>query len=163
MKKITNLKCLSWQCCRLDRNFDLVLQSVKVFPVTWCTFLRLGEISGCVKCVRVSRINYCRRWRDDGNDKSQILKLKHSSTDMASLWLFLRRECPIVTKMATEALHPFSTSYLCEAGFSAMNTMKGMNRSRLQTLEEDLRVRLSTIQPQAKDIMRRHQARVSHW
>jgi hypothetical protein len=46
----------------------------------------------------------------------------------------------ITTKKAIQELLPFSTSYLCEAGFSAMNTIKSKNRSKPQTLEEDLRV-----------------------
>jgi hypothetical protein len=52
------------------------------------------------------------------------LKLKRSSTDMASFWLSLRQEYPIITKKAAEALWPFSISYVCEAGFSATNMMK---------------------------------------
>jgi hypothetical protein len=90
------------------------------------------------------------------------LKLKHSSTDMASFWLSLRQEYPVITKKVIEVLLPFSTSYLSEAGFSAMNTMKSVNRSRLQTLEEDLRVCLLTIRPRTRDIMRQYEAQVSH-
>jgi hypothetical protein len=59
---------------------------------------------------------------------------------MASFWLSLQQEYPIITKKGIEALLPFSASYLCETGFSVMNMMKRKNRSRLQTLEEDLRV-----------------------
>jgi hypothetical protein len=51
----------------------------------------------------------------------------------------------IMTKRATKALLPLSKLYLCEAGFSVINMMKSKNRSQLQTLEEDLRVCLSTI------------------
>jgi hypothetical protein len=64
---------------------------------------------------------------------------------MASFWWSLRQEYRVITKKAIEGLFPFSGMYLCEAGFSAMNTMKSKNRARLRTLEEDLRVRLSTI------------------
>jgi hypothetical protein len=78
------------------------------------------------------------------------LKLKHSSTDTASFCLSLRQDYPIITKKATEAFCPFSGMYLCEAGFSAMNMVKSKNRLWLQTLEEDLRVGLSTIPPQTR-------------
>jgi hypothetical protein len=91
------------------------------------------------------------------------LKLKCSSTDTASLWLPLWQEYHIITKKATEALWPFSAEYLCEAGFSSMNMMKSTNKLRLQTLQEDVRVGLSTIRPQTRDIMRHHQAQVPHW
>jgi hypothetical protein len=53
--------------------------------------------------------------------------------------------------------------YLCETGFSAMNTIKKKSRSWLQTLEEDLRACLSTIWSLIRDIVRHHQAQVSHW
>jgi hypothetical protein len=53
--------------------------------------------------------------------------------------------------------------YLCEACSSATNTMKSKNTSRLQTLEEDLRVCLSTIRPRTRNNIRHHQAHDSHW
>jgi hypothetical protein len=85
--------------------------------------------------------------------------MKHSSTFLSSL----QQECPIITKKALEALLPFSVPHLCEAGFAAMNTMKSKKRSRLQTLEEDLRVCLRAIRPRTRDSMRHHQAQVSQW
>jgi hypothetical protein len=44
-----------------------------------------------------------------------------------------------------------------------MNTIKSKNRSKPQTLEEDLRVWLSPIRPRTRDIMRHCLAQVSHW
>jgi hypothetical protein len=84
---------------------------------------------------------------------------KHSSTDMAPFWFSPPQEDPIITEKAIKILLAFSTPYLCEAGFSAMSTMKRKNRSGLQTPEEDLRLCLSTIRPRREDIMRRHQHR----
>jgi hypothetical protein len=52
------------------------------------------------------------------------LKPKHSSADTALFWLSLQQAYPIITKKVIEALFPFSTSYLCEAGFSAMNMIE---------------------------------------
>jgi hypothetical protein len=87
------------------------------------------------------------------------LKLKNS-TDMVPLWFSLQQEYSITNK-AIDALLPFSTQYH-GAGFSTIYTMKRKNRSRLQALEEDLRVSLSTIRPRTRDIMRHNQAQVSH-
>lgn len=106
------------------------------------------------------------------NDLTEIrndsgLKLKPLSTNMTSFWLSLREECPIIIKKATEVLHPFSGSYLCEADFSAMNTMKSKTRSRIRKfrhcMKGDLRVCLSIIRPRTRYIMKKHQAQVSHW
>jgi hypothetical protein len=88
--------------------------------------------------------------------KDKRLELKHSSTDLASFWLPPQQEYPIITEKEIEALLPFSTSYLCEVGFSAMSKMKARKRSQLQTLEEDLSVCLSTIRPRTRDIKRHH-------
>jgi hypothetical protein len=66
--------------------------------------------------------------------KDRRLKLKLSSTYTASLWLSLQQEYSIITKKVIEALLPFSSSCLCEAGFSAVNTTKSKNRSLLHTL-----------------------------
>ncbi|XP_042234779.1 zinc finger BED domain-containing protein 5-like [Homarus americanus] len=114
--------------CRLDKNLvSLILQSLSV--------------SACESAgLTVAEEDELTETRNDRG-----LKLKQLSTDMTSFWLSIREEYPIITKKAIEALLPFSTLYLCEAGFSAMNTMKSKNRSQLQTLEEDLRVCLSTI------------------
>jgi hypothetical protein len=103
-------------------------------------------------------------WNEPEDELTEIrngrkLNLKQSSTDTASFRLSLRQEYPI---KATEALLPVSTSCLCEAGFPTMNRMKSKNRSRLQTLEEDLRVCLSIIRPRTRGIMTRHQAQASH-
>jgi hypothetical protein len=63
---------------------------------------------------------------------------------------------------ATEALLPFSTWDLCEPSFSAVDTMKRKNRSRLRTLEEELRVCFANHTTADKGyIMRHHQAQVS--
>ncbi|XP_063785805.1 zinc finger BED domain-containing protein 5-like [Pseudophryne corroboree] len=157
--------------CRLDKNLvNLILQSLlllsnnidKYFPsldissLDWVRdpFVPSAYASAALSVAEEDELAEIR------NDRGQ--KLKHSSTDMASFWLSLRQEFPMVTKKVIEALLPFSTSYLCEAAFSAMNTMKCKNRSRLQSLEEDLRVCLSTIRPRTRDIMRHHQAQVSH-
>jgi hypothetical protein len=62
---------------------------------------------------------------DIGDDRRP--KLRRSSTDMGSFWLSLRKEYPIITKKATEALRPFCTSYLCETGFSVVNRVAASN------------------------------------
>ena len=43
-------------------------------------------------------------------------------------------------------LIPFSTSYLCETGFSAMLAIKNKYRSMLE-LKQDLRLKLTNIKP----------------
>jgi len=51
-----------------------------------------------------------------------------------------------------KVLIPFSTTYLCEAGFSTMTALKTKHRARL-TLEDDMRLALSKISPRIDQII----------
>ena len=59
---------------------------------------------------------------------------------------------PNLTKEATRMTIPFSTTYLCLSGFSAMMCMKNKHKNRLQ-LEDDLRVALSKTKPSFKRLL----------
>jgi hypothetical protein len=107
--------------------------------------------------LNVAEENELTKIRDD-----RKLEVKRSSIDMGPHSGCLRQEYPVITKKAIEALHPFSTSYQCEAGFSAMNATKPEIRSRLQTLEEDFRLCLSTIRTRKREIVRHREAQASH-
>jgi hypothetical protein len=151
------------ESCSLIKNLDLILQSLSKNIEKYFLSLDASSLDWVRHPVVLSAFESAELTAAEYDELAEIrndrrLKLKHSSTDMASFWLFLRQETPIMKKKETEALLPFSASDLCDAGFSAMNTMKSKNRSRLQTLEEYLRICLPTIRPQTRDTMRHHQA-----
>jgi hypothetical protein len=56
---------------------------------------------------------------------------------------------------------PFSTSYLCETGFSAMLAIKNKYRTRLE-LEPDIRLKLTKIKPNISKMCSLKQAQPSH-
>ena len=60
-----------------------------------------------------------------------------------------------------KTLIPFSTTYLCEVGFSAMTALTTKHKARL-TIEDDIRVCLSKISPRIDCIIGRHQQQSSH-
>ncbi|GFX89192.1 zinc finger BED domain-containing protein 5 [Trichonephila clavipes] len=62
---------------------------------------------------------------------------------------------------AFRILLPFSTSYLCETGFSAVAALKTKYRSQLN-IEKELRVSISNIKPSFENLCSARQAHGSH-
>ena len=79
-----------------------------------------------------------------------------------SFWIAIENEYPNIVKKALKLLLLFSTTYICELGFSAITTIKNKKRERLLSVEEEMRVCLSTIRPRIKEICRYHLGKVSH-
>lgn len=94
------------------------------------------------------------------NDRT--LKLKHSELNLNAFWLLVEKEYPAIAQKALRLLVQFSTSYLCEFGFSALTTIKHKKRAQLRSVEDELRVCLSKTRPNLKELCKKHQAQVSH-
>jgi hypothetical protein len=58
-------------------------------------------------------------------------------------------------------LMPFSTTYLCETGFSVLVVLKSKYRNKLD-VEPDLRLKLTSIQPNIKSLTLAMQHQPSH-
>ncbi|KAE8287209.1 Protein FAM200A [Larimichthys crocea] len=91
------------------------------------------------------------------------LKLQWGKLDLGSFWVAVSKEYPCLALRAVKLLFPFTTTYLCESGFSILATTKTKARNRLRaTLEATLRVSLSPIPPRLDLIVSQRQAQVSH-
>ena len=90
------------------------------------------------------------------------LKLKYSQLPLDAFWISVMEEYPALSKEAINVLLQFSTSYLCELGFSYLNNIKNKKRERLKNIQEELRVCLSHIRPQIAAVVKKHQAQLSH-
>uniref|UniRef100_A0A3B4Y6R1 HAT C-terminal dimerisation domain-containing protein n=1 Tax=Seriola lalandi dorsalis TaxID=1841481 RepID=A0A3B4Y6R1_SERLL len=91
------------------------------------------------------------------------LKLQWGKLDLGSFWIAVSKEYPCLALRAVKLLLPFTTTYLCESGFSIVATTKTKAQNRLRTtLETTLRVSLSPIQPRLDLIVSQRQAQVSH-
>lgn len=99
---------------------------------------------------------------DMSADSTLKVKFEKSDVTVAAFWHGTLGEYPNLAKKAISLLLPFSTSYLCEQAFSAMATIKSKQRNRLLSLEDDMRVALSTIRPDIKSLCSKHQPQVSH-
>ena len=91
----------------------------------------------------------------------RTLKLKFSELTLDQFWLVCASEYPTISHHAIDQLLHFPTTYLCELAFSTLVYMKNKTRSRL-SVEQDLRVALSSVPPRIKKICAPRQAHVSH-
>lgn len=93
---------------------------------------------------------------NDGGFKSMF-----ETTTLPVFWIKVMAEYPEIATTALKALLPFPTSYLCEAGFSAVTTTKTKQRNRLD-ISNTLRVSLSPITPRWDRLVAEKQAQGSH-
>ncbi|XP_074477029.1 SCAN domain-containing protein 3-like [Sebastes fasciatus] len=89
------------------------------------------------------------------------LKSVFETTTLPVFWIKVSAEYPEIATTALKTLLPFPTSYLCEAGFSAVTATKTKLRSRLDK-SNTLRVSLSPITPRWDRLVAEKQAQGSH-
>ncbi|UYV81214.1 hypothetical protein LAZ67_20000353 [Cordylochernes scorpioides] len=87
---------------------------------------------------------------------------KHSEESINSFWININCDYPLIAKRALNILLQFSTSYLCEFGFSALVNIKTKKRERLINVEDNMRVALSHLRPNINEIMKKRQPQISH-
>jgi len=92
----------------------------------------------------------------------RMLKLKHEELNLDVWWILVENEYPAIAEKALRLLLQFSTSYVCEFGFSVITTIKHKKRERLLSVEDELCVSLLNIRPRVKLLCRNQQAQVSH-
>jgi len=106
------------------------------------------------------------------DEKNEFIDMCSSSTirilfnsqksNIGSFWLNLASEYPSISQKAILLLLPFSTSYLCEQAFSALNNIKTSSRNRLKNVEPDLCLAVSTVSPQIEELCKKYQSQISH-
>ena len=89
------------------------------------------------------------------------LKSIYKTTTLPVFWIKIKTEYPDMATKALKTLLPFPTSYLCEAGFSAMTATKTKLWSRLD-IRNRLRVSLPPIAPRWDRLIAEKQAQGSH-
>ena len=90
------------------------------------------------------------------------LQPKHNEMDLDNFWISVRHEYLQLFQQAIHILLPFVTTYLCESAFSSLTSIKNKQRSGLKSVEHELRVCLSDIQPRIKTICASMQSHPSH-
>jgi hypothetical protein len=91
------------------------------------------------------------------------LKRDFNRRKLTQFWLSVQQTCPTLSTEAMKVLLPFSSSYICEVGFSAMVGMKTKFRNKLQSWNS-LRLKITRIVTDANAVINsnRKQAHQSH-
>ncbi|GFT51954.1 SCAN domain-containing protein 3 [Trichonephila clavipes] len=89
------------------------------------------------------------------------IKRQFCNKTLFQFWAEVDDEFTELKTKAFRILLPFSTSYLCETGFSAVVALKTKYRSQLN-IEKELRVSISNIKPSFENLCSARQAHGSH-
>ncbi|XP_056095124.1 zinc finger BED domain-containing protein 5-like [Rhinichthys klamathensis goyatoka] len=89
------------------------------------------------------------------------LKMDFSEKCLPAFWLKVATEYPELSDKALKWLVPFPTTYLCESGFSSLVMFKSKYWNRLN-IEPDLRLRLSSLEPDIQKLTSAKQHHPSH-
>lgn len=89
------------------------------------------------------------------------LQTEFKNIGLCEFWLNRESEYNSLSTKALKFLLPFTSTYLCESGFSAMLAIKNKYRSKLN-LEPSLRLKLSKIEPDIKMLISEMQIQPSH-
>ena len=73
---------------------------------------------------------------------SELLKIEFNAKTLEEFWCSQKQSYQSLAKQAIRSMIPFATTYLCEAGFLALVTMKTKHRNRMD-VQHDMRVALS--------------------
>ena len=92
---------------------------------------------------------------------SELLKIEFNAKTLEEFWSFQQQSYQSLGKQAIRSMIPFATTYLCEAGFSALVTMKTKHRNRMD-VQHDMRVALSKTHPQFNDLVQKTPQQASH-
>ena len=89
------------------------------------------------------------------------MRAHFNEVQLETFWSQCGAEFHVCHEAVMKVLIPFSTTYPCDAGFSAMTGLKTKCRARL-TIEDDMCVCLSKLSPFIVCIIGRHQQQSSH-
>ena len=97
---------------------------------------------------------------------NMALRDNHKNTTPTEFWMTYvsSDEFPHISKCCRKVLTMFGSTYVCEAGFSAMTNIKSKKRNSLndEHLENLMRAAVTEYKPQIKTIASTIQSQTSH-
>ena len=92
---------------------------------------------------------------------NSFAKIEYNSLSLNYFWVKMLPVYPKISKVSLLILIPFSSTYLCEAGFSSLLAIKTKQRNKLES-EGDLRCALSKTDPRLTKLVGKKEKQVSH-
>ena len=92
---------------------------------------------------------------------NQKKKAEFQHTDLQAFWIAQLSDAPTLAERALNIFTSFSTTYLCEKGFSTVMGLKTKKRNTL-SLENDARIALSVTEPRITALAAQMQPHPSH-
>ncbi|XP_072391924.1 zinc finger BED domain-containing protein 5-like [Diabrotica undecimpunctata] len=89
------------------------------------------------------------------------LQVEFNKEELCEFWLKVKNEYPSLSRKALLFLIPFTTTYLCESGFSVMLIIKNNYRNKLN-IDTNLRLKLSTTEPDISSLVSNMQHHFSY-
>ena len=89
------------------------------------------------------------------------MKLSYASTSLENFWCKTQIDFRGLAKRALNVLVPFSTTWLCESGFSSLLYMKNKDRNLLNP-ENELRISLTHKEPRFEKLIEKRKEQKSH-
>ena len=136
---------------------NLLLKFKKYFPENLSSYKRIRR-----PFAQPTLSSFTEQEKEDYLDLTcdNSLKRKFNLVNPTNFWISLNDEYPALTKKALRMVVLFATSYLCEAGLSAMAVIKSKYRSRIN-VERKMRGAVSKIFPRFEECCKNKQAHTS--
>lgn len=93
---------------------------------------------------------------------NSYLQSEFTKKSLSNFWLSVHKDYPTLSHMATLALLPFVSTYLCETAFSRMTQIKSKYRSCITNIEVTMRPAISKINPRFEILCHKKQMHISH-
>ena len=90
-----------------------------------------------------------------------LAKDEFHTCNLEEFWIKMQRCYPWLGIHALDILVPFSSTYLCECGFSALPTIKSKIRNQLD-VESDIGCAFSTTSPDIEQLVAKKKGQPSH-
>jgi len=90
------------------------------------------------------------------------LKIRFDQNLLEHFWFHVRKVYPKLSSKALKVLIPFFTTYFCEKAFSAFLYIKNKFQKRIDIVESEIQLKLSSIKPDVQKLISQMQHQVTN-